>query len=155
VSALDVLKAKEVPDADKLWCVLREECLSPTILRLFLAGVTNQVLIQDKKDGFKIHPMAWEAIKTARAYARGKVSYEILYKVGQNFFSTRIREGEFRRAEYAAVSCTDKTLEHTRTSVHEMAVNIAQALGSTPQTYERLYRSYVKYLIQIIERELR
>ena len=37
-TALDILELKEIPDEDKLWCVLREEVIDPKTCLLYTSG---------------------------------------------------------------------------------------------------------------------
>lgn len=73
-TALDILAIEEWPAEDRLWIVLREECITPRTLRLF--GVWNarqRLSLTDNPD-----PRSIEACDVAECFAIGEASKEEL-----------------------------------------------------------------------------
>ena len=73
-TALDVLDVKDCPAADRLWVVLREECVSSRTLRLFAVWCARQALaLVDNPDQRSV-----AACDTAERFANGEASKRAL-----------------------------------------------------------------------------
>ena len=69
-TALDVLDVKDCPAADRLWVVLREECVSSRTLRLFAVWCARQALaLVDNPDQRSV-----AACDTAERFANGEAT---------------------------------------------------------------------------------
>jgi hypothetical protein len=71
-TARDVLMLERVPPQDRLWVVLRGECLDDRTLRLFAAWCAEQALElvgESERD-----PRSVAAVAAARAFAEGKIT---------------------------------------------------------------------------------
>ncbi len=66
-TALDILAIEECPAEDRLWVVLREECLDARTLRLFAVGVARQALATLQAPD----PRSVAACNVAERYANG------------------------------------------------------------------------------------
>lgn len=73
-TALDVLNLTEPPARDKLWCVLRPECIDEKTLRLFAARCARRAL--SRLDNPNLHAIA--ACGVAERYAYDKATNEEL-----------------------------------------------------------------------------
>jgi hypothetical protein len=66
-TALDVLRHPKIPPADKLWCVLREDCIDARTLRLFAVWCAREAL----KLVAQPDPRSVAACDVAERYANG------------------------------------------------------------------------------------
>jgi hypothetical protein len=71
-TALDVLRMESVLDIDKLWVVLRDECLDATTLRLFAVWCAREALKLAKNPD----PRSFVACDVAERYAHGEATLE-------------------------------------------------------------------------------
>ena len=69
-TALDILELEEIPDEDKLWCVLREELIEPEKLHEFACRCAERALSRVE------HPdsRSVAAIEAKRAWMKGEIS---------------------------------------------------------------------------------
>jgi hypothetical protein len=66
-TALEVLRHPSIPDADKLWCVLREDCINTKTLRLFAVWCAEKALkLQATPDERSL-----KSCKVAKRFAKG------------------------------------------------------------------------------------
>ena len=73
VNAHDVL-AMGIPDADKLWAVLREEFIPAEALHEFACRVAEQALLKAREVGREPDARSWQAIKIKRRWLKGEAS---------------------------------------------------------------------------------
>jgi hypothetical protein len=71
-TAIDILKAEEIPAQDRLWCVLRPEVIDEKTLRLFACWCAREALKLIPKD--KVDPRSIAAIETSERFAHGKAT---------------------------------------------------------------------------------
>ena len=69
-TALDILELEEIPDADKLWCVLREELIEPEKLQEFVCRCAERALSRIEHPD----PRSVAAIEAKRAWMKGEIS---------------------------------------------------------------------------------
>jgi len=69
-TALDILRVEKCPIQDRLWVVLREDCISRRTLRLFACWCARQALSQVAEPD----PRSVAAIAVAERYANGEAS---------------------------------------------------------------------------------
>ena len=69
-TALDILGLEEIPDEDKLWCVLREEVIDPKTLHGFACACAERALSRVENPD----PRSVAAIKAKRAWLRGEIA---------------------------------------------------------------------------------
>ena len=69
-TALDILELKEIPDEDKLWCVLREELIEPEKLHEFACACAERALSRVENPD----PRSIAAIAAKRAWLRGEIT---------------------------------------------------------------------------------
>ena len=74
-TALDILRMEEVPAADRLWVVLREECIPARVLRLFAADCARRSLARVENPD----PASLAACDVAERFANGQATEEELY----------------------------------------------------------------------------
>ena len=77
VTAIDVLRSK-IPQADRLWVVLREELLGLRQLRLFACKCADRSLKCETKAGREPDARSVAAVVMARRFAMGKATVEEL-----------------------------------------------------------------------------
>jgi hypothetical protein len=77
VTVADILLAP-IPTQDRLWCVLREECMTPKQLRLFACQCAERALEREHKAGREPDKRSWEAIAVAHRFAIGEATIEEL-----------------------------------------------------------------------------
>ena len=71
-TALDILQHSEIPDADKLWVVCREQCIDAKTLRLFACYCACTAL--DRLAPDQIDPRSIAAIEVAEKFANGETT---------------------------------------------------------------------------------
>lgn len=69
-TALDILELEEIPDEDKLWCVLREELIEPEKLHEFACVCAERALRRVENPD----PRSVAAIEAKRAWMKGEIS---------------------------------------------------------------------------------
>ena len=69
-TALDILELEEIPDEDKLWCVLREELIEPEKLHEFACRCAERALSRIEHPD----PRSVAAIEAKRAWMKGEIS---------------------------------------------------------------------------------
>ena len=69
-TALDILELEEIPDEDKLWCVLREELIEPEKLHEFACRCAERALSRVENPD----PRSVAAIEAKRAWMKGEIS---------------------------------------------------------------------------------
>ena len=69
-TALDILGLEEIPDEDKLWCVLREELIDPKTLHEFACVCAERALRRVENPD----PRSVAAIEAKRAWIKGEIS---------------------------------------------------------------------------------
>ena len=69
-TALDILGLEEIPDEDKLWCVLREELIDEKTLHEFACVCAERVLSRVENPD----PRSVAAIEAKRAWIKGEIS---------------------------------------------------------------------------------
>ena len=69
-TALDILELEEIPDEDKLWCVLRKELIEPEKLHEFACVCAERALRRVKNPD----PRSVAAIEAKRAWMKGEIS---------------------------------------------------------------------------------
>ena len=69
-TALDILELEEIPDEDKLWCVLREELIEPEKLHEFACRCARRALSRVENPD----PRSVAVIKAKRAWLRGEIA---------------------------------------------------------------------------------
>ena len=78
VRPLGILHLEEIPVTDRLWCLLREDFLSPAALRQFACDCASRALHRERKAGREPDERSRAAIRVARRFARGKATQEEL-----------------------------------------------------------------------------
>ena len=78
MTAEDVLRRDTIPAEDRLWVVLREECLDPRTLRLFACSSAQRALERERAAGREPDPRSWAVVDVARRFAAGETSTEEL-----------------------------------------------------------------------------
>lgn len=73
-SAMDILELENIPAADRLWAVLREELIDAPILHEFACRCAERALIRIENPD----PRSLRAIEVKRAWLRGKATDEEL-----------------------------------------------------------------------------
>ena len=69
-TALDILGLEEIPDEDKLWCVLRGEVIDPKTLHGFACACAERALSRVENPD----PRSVAAIAAKRAWLRGEIT---------------------------------------------------------------------------------
>ena len=69
-TALDILELEEIPDKDKLWCVLREELIDPKTLHEFACVCAERALSRVENPD----PRSVAVIAAKRAWMRGEIT---------------------------------------------------------------------------------
>jgi len=73
LSVLDVLEL-DIPDADKLWVVLREELVPANMLHELTCRCAERSLMRERKAGREPDPRSWQAIEAKRKWLRGGIT---------------------------------------------------------------------------------
>jgi hypothetical protein len=81
LSALDIL-ALDIPDADKLWGVLREQLIPAPVLHELACRFAEAALIREREASREPDPRSWAAIEAKRAWLRGEITDEQLQATG-------------------------------------------------------------------------
>ena len=71
-TAIDILKAEQIPALDRLWCILRREVIDDKTARLFACWCAREALKLVPKE--QISPRSIAAIETAERFAHGKAT---------------------------------------------------------------------------------
>ena len=71
-------KWHDVPDADRLWTVLRLDLIDARTLRLFACDCAERTLDRRRAAGREPDPRSMEAVRVARLYADGKATADEL-----------------------------------------------------------------------------
>jgi ribosomal protein L12E/L44/L45/RPP1/RPP2 len=104
VSAMNVL-GMDIPADDKLWAVLHPEMIPEPALHEFACRVAHACLTARRKEGHKIDPRSWRAIRVKRAWLEGKATDEALASARSAAYSAA------RSAESAAAWSAARSAE--------------------------------------------
>ena len=73
-----LLGRTDIPGEDRIWVALREDVLSPRILRHFACDCAERALLRERERGREPDPRSWRAVEVARRYADGLATREEL-----------------------------------------------------------------------------
>ena len=70
--------ALDIPAADKLWVLLREEIIPAEVLHELACKFAERPLLRERDAGREPDPRSWKAIEAKRAWLRGEINDEEL-----------------------------------------------------------------------------
>ena len=73
-----ILRARLIQPADRIWVACHEGVVSDRILRLFACDCAERALTRERRAGREPDPRSWEAVRVARFYAEGLATQDEL-----------------------------------------------------------------------------
>ena len=142
-SALDILRQEQIPPADRLWAVLRQEVLSDRTLRLLACAYMRRTPLEDGRTVWDLltDPRSRAAVEIAERHARGDAT-----------------AGELSAAEDAAWDATGAAVAGSAAWAAAWAATLAAARDATEVSFWAAARAaaekaQVAVTIEIIEAE--
>ena len=138
-TALDVLRVNECPAEDRLWVVLREDCIDARTLRLFAVWCARRALAQlDNPD-----PHSVNACDVAERYANGEATLKEL---------AAARAAAWAAASAAAsAAARDAAWAAAWAAASAVARDVAR--DAARAVWDAEYTAQVKHLIEMLEAE--
>ena len=112
VDAEYVLRHPDIPAADKLWCVLREEMIPAPILHEFGLWNGKRALLNQRRRGAEPHPALWAVLRVKRRWLQGRAT-----------------DKELSAAEAMAKAVGDKAAEGAKWTDRSVAWAVAWAVA--------------------------
>jgi len=77
-----ILRARRIPHADRIWVACHKGAVSDRVLRLFACDCAERALRRERRAGREPDPRSWEAVRVARRYADGDATAAELAAAG-------------------------------------------------------------------------
>ena len=127
-TAIDILKAEQIPALDRLWCILRREVIDDKTARLFACWCAREALKLVPKE--QISPRSIAAIETAERFAHGKATKKELEAAANAAWAAAnaARDAAWDAAWAAADATRDDAWDAARDAARAAARAAAEAV---------------------------
>jgi len=128
LSALDVLEL-DIPDAHKLWAVLREELIPARTLHLLAVEFARAALLKEREAGREPDERSWRALDVKLAWLDGKASDEELEaaKAAADAAATDAAKAAARATAWAAADAAYWAAKAAANAATDVATNATNA----------------------------
>ncbi len=147
-TALDILRLKECPAKDRLWVVLREECIDTKTLRLFAVRCAREAM---RLTGWA-DPRSVAACDVAERYAHGgatKTELEAARNAAWSAVYAAVRAAAARAAAYAAAYAASRAAVRASRAAAWTAYVVARAVADAADAVAR--EQQAEWLIEMLE----